>query len=188
MKRHIILIPLALSVLTLGLTVGCTEGVQTFSKHDISFKVYDQGKLEEYTVSIQGRTFQKGATSYDEGAVMDYGKGLIFLWVKVPNFTLKEARSAILSAPEIHESTTTFWRGASSVEVMGNPVAQRVAGYAVTFACLKYEYAKGGPGSGITAVWYCPASQRMMQLILAAAVDEEPKEELDRFLSSFSCE
>ena len=189
MKRYSIPILVAVLMLSSGLTVGCDIDVQTFSKHDMSFKVYDQEKLQEYTFSIEDQIFQKGSASYDEGAVVtSWNKGFIFLWVKVPNFTSQEARSALLRTQDTFESVKKPGAGPEGVKLTGSPYKQEVSGFDVTFAYLEYEYVKGGPGQGITAVWYCPASQRMMQLIMTVHPDKEPKEEMLRFIHGFSCE
>ena len=43
----------------------------------------------------------------------------------------------------------------------------------------------GWKAPGITAVWYCPASQRTMQLVL---INRHAEREMKRFIRSFSCE
>ena len=181
MKRYLIPILVAVLVLTSGSLVGCGKGLQTFSKHGISFKVSKELKLEEYTVSIKDQVFQKGTASYEEGAVISTEKNFILLWATaVPGFTKEEIRLSILTTPNSFESAG----GTFQAKITGDLSTQQIAGFEVTFAMMQFTLPEW-EAPGITAVWYCPASQRTMQLIL---IHKQPKKEMQRFMRSFSCE
>jgi len=180
MKRYLIPI-LIILVLTSGLLVGCGEGLQTFSKHGISFTVAKELKLEEYTVSIENQTFRKGTARYEEGAILSTEKNFILLWATaVPEFTQEEVRLSILTTPNSFESAG----GTFQAKITGGLSTQQIAGFEVTFAKMQFTLPEW-KAPGITAVWYCPASQRTMQLIL---IHKQPEKEMQRFIRSLSCE
>jgi len=181
MKRYLILIILGILVLTSVSLVGCGEGLQTFSKYGISFKVSNEVKLEEYTVSIEDQVFQKGTASYEEGAVISTEKNFILLWATaIPEFTQEETRLSILTTPNSFESAG----GTLQAQITGDLATQQIAGFEVTFSMMQFTL-PGWEAPGITGVWYCPASQRIMQLIL---INEQPKKEMQRFIQSLSYE
>ena len=179
MKRCVVSILIVIVVLTSGFLVGCGGGLQTFSKHGISFKVDEALKLEEYTVSIRDQTFQKGSASYNEGCVMSTEKNFVFIWLKVPELTPEEVRLSILSTPNVFESSSGTFRA----QIAGDLTTQRIADFEVTFAEMQFTL-PGWEAPGITAVWYCPVSQRTMQLIL---INRHAEREMRRFIRSFSC-
>jgi len=179
MKRCLLLI-LVLSLLVSGFLTGCGAGLQTFSKHDISFKVANSLRLEEYTFNIHEQTLRKGSTSYDEGMVMSTEKNFILIWLTaVPKFTPEEIRFSILSTPDTFQSASRTFQA----KITGDLTTQRIADFEVTFADMQFTQ-PGWKATGITAVWYCPTSQRMMQLIL---IHKQPEREMKRFIRSFSC-
>ncbi len=181
MKRYLILILLGILVLTSGSVVGCGEGLQTFSKYGISFEVSKELKLEEYTVSIENQTFRKGTARYEEGAILSTEKNFMLLWVTaVPEFTQEEVRLSILTTPNSFESAG----GTFQAKITGGLLTQQIAGFEVTFAMMQFTL-PGWEAPGITGVWYCSASQRIMQLIL---IHKQPKKEMQRFIRSLSCE
>ncbi len=179
MNKCLISILLAALLLASGSLVGCGGGLQTFSKHGISFKVSSDLKLEEYTVRVQDQIFRKGPAGYNEGAVLSTEKNFIFLWLKGPEFTPEEVRLSILSTPSTFSSVDPAFRA----RITGDLVTQRVADFEVTFAHMQFTF-PGGEAPGITAVWYCPASQRTMQLVI---IHKQPKREMESFIRSFSC-
>ncbi|HUT96680.1 MAG TPA: hypothetical protein VMW60_00985 [Dehalococcoidales bacterium] len=180
MKRYLIAI-LLISVLASGLMVSCGEELQTFSKHDISFTLSEELKLEEYTVSIEDQVLQKGTASYEEGAVISTEKNFMLLWATaVPEFTQEEIRLSILTTPNSFESAG----GTLQAEITGDLSTQQIAGFEVTFAMMEFTL-PGWEAPGITGIWYCSSSQRIMQLIL---INEQPEKEMRRFIQSFSCE
>ena len=180
MKRYLILILLIL-VLASVLTVGCGEGLQTFNKYGIAFEVSKELKLEEYTVSIADQIFHKGTASYEEGAVLSTEKNFILLWATaIPEFTQEEIRLSILTTPSVFESAG----GTLQAKITGDISTQQIAGFEVTFTMMQFTL-PGWEAPGITGVWYCSASQRIMQLIL---INEQPKKEMQRFIRSLSCE
>ncbi len=178
-KRY--LIPfLIISLLGMGLATSCGPGLQTFDKYGMSFEVSEKLKLEEYTVSIENQIFKKGTASYEEGYVMSTEKNFTLLWLTtVPQFSPTEVRFSILSTPNTFESAS----GTFQAKITGDLTTQRIANFEVTFAEMQFTL-PGWKAPGITAVWYCPASQRTMQLIL---IHKQPEREMRRFLRSFSC-
>lgn len=168
-----------LSLLVSDFLVSCGAGLQTFSKHDISFTVADNLKLEEYTISSITGSFRKGPTSYELGWVMSTEKNFIFLWIKRPEMTPEEVRLSILTTPNTFESASSTFRA----EITGDLTTEQIAGFKVTFALMQFTF-PGGKGEGLTAVWHCPASQRTMQLII---INRQPEREMKRFIRSFSC-
>lgn len=183
MKRYLILILIltAIMVLTSGLVTSCSPGLQKFDKYDISFKVSQKLKLEEYTVNFESKTFRRGTASYKQGAIQSSEKNFILLWLTtVPKFTPDEVRFSILSTPNCFQSAS----GTFQAEITGDLVTQEIAGFEVTFAEMQFTQ-PGWKASGITAVWYCPASQRTMQLVL---INRHAEREMKRFIRSFSCE
>lgn len=167
-----------LLLLTSVLLTGCGEGLQTFSKHGISFKVSSKLKLEEYTISIRNQTFQKGPTRYEEGWVMSTEKNFAFSWLKRAALTPEEVRLSIVSTPNIFESPS----GTFQVKITGDLTTQRIADFEVTSADMQFTLPRW-KAPGITAVWYSPASRRVMQLIM---IHKEPEKEMKRFVRSFS--
>ncbi len=179
MKRYLIPI-LIILVLTSGLTVGCGEELQIYNKHGISFKVSRELKLEEYTVSIRDQIFKKGTADYEEGCVMSTEKNFMLLWcTTVPQFTQEEVRLSILTTPNVFESAT----GTFQAKITSALSSQQIAGFEVTFAEMQFTLPER-EAPGITAAWYCPASQRTIQLIL---INKYPEREMKRFIRSFSC-
>jgi len=180
MKRYIILILIAILMLASLVLVGCGEGLQTFSKYGISFTVSKELKLEEYTVSVEDQIFRMGISSYEEGAVISTEKNFILLWVTaVPEFTQEEIRDSILSTPNTFESAD----GNLQAKITSSISTQQIAGFEVNFAEMQFTL-PGWEAPGITAIWYCPASQRTIQLIL---INKSPEGEMKRFINSFSC-
>jgi hypothetical protein len=179
MKQYLIPV-LIILILASGLTVGCGEELQTFSKHDISFTVSKELELEEYIVSIEDQVFQKGTASYEEGAVISTEKNFILLWATaVPEFTQEEIRLSILNTPNAFESAG----GTVQAKITGDLSTQQIAGFEVTFAMMEFTL-PGWEAPGITGVWYCSASHRIMQLIL---IHKQPQNEMERFIRSLSC-
>jgi hypothetical protein len=164
MRRYLIPI-LAILVLVSVLAAGCGEQLQVFSKHGISFKVSNNLNLEEYTVNMKDLTFHKGAASYEQGAVISAEKNFYLLWLTtVPQYTPEEIRYSILSTPNAFVSPS----GSSKAEIAGDLSTQQIAGFDVTFAEMRFTLS-GMKAPGITALWYCPASHRTMQLILISS-------------------
>ncbi len=178
MKRCLLPI-LILSLLVSSLLLSCGAGLQTFSKHDISFKVANSLKLEEYILNSRDQTLRKGSTSYDQGWVMSNEKNFVFLWIKRPEMTAEEVRLSILTTPNVFQSAS----GTFKAEISGGLVTEQIAGFDVTFALMQFKFL-GGEGPGLTALWYCSASGRVMQLII---INKQPEGEMKRFIRSFSC-
>lgn len=179
MKQRLLPISI-LSLLVICSLTSCSAGLQTFSKHDISFKVDNSLKLEEYTFDIQGQNLRKGSTSYEQGWVMSTEKNFIFLWVTtIPKFRPAEVRTSILTTPDVFQSAS----GAFQAKIAGDLITEELYGFNVTFAEMQFTQ-PGWQASGITALWYCSASQRTMQLIL---INRNAEREMKRFLRSFSC-
>ncbi len=160
--------------------VGCGEGLQTFSKYGISFTVSKELKLEEYTVSVEDQIFRRGISNYNEGAVISTEKNFMLLWgTAVPEFTQEEIRDSILSTPNIFGSAG----GTLQAEITSAISTHQIAEFEVTSAEMQFTL-PGWEAPGITAVWNCPASQRIIQLIL---INKSPEREVKRFINSFSC-
>ncbi len=171
---------LAILLLTSVLLISCGEGLQTFNKHGISFKVATELKLEEYTVNFEKQTFRRGTASYEEGAILSTEKNFTLLWLTtVPEFTQEEVRLSILSMPNAFGSLA----GTFQPQVTRDLVTEQIADFKVTFADMQFSL-PGWEAPGITAVWYCPTSQRTIQLIL---IHKQPKSEMKRFIRSFAC-
>ncbi|MBA7715376.1 hypothetical protein ES703_124417 [subsurface metagenome] len=179
MKQCLIPILIAVLILTSGVLVGCGGGLQTFSKYDISFEVPRELKLEEYAISIENPIPRKGTATYRQGMVISSEKNFWFLWLERPELTLEEVRLSILSTPDVFESSSGTFRA----QITGGLITQRIADFEVTFAEMRFTL-PGWEAPGITAVWYCPASQRAMQLVL---VNRNAESEMRRFIHSFSC-
>lgn len=173
MKRFLLLILILLMLLS-GFFMGCNSGLQTFSKYGLSFKVSKELKLEEYTVNFDNQTFRIGTASYKQGAVLSSEKNFMLLWcTPIPKFTQEEIRSSILTTPDTFNSPLA--------KIVGNLVTEDIAGFEVTFAEMQFTK-PGWEAPGITAVWYCPISQRIVQIIL---IHKQPEEEMNRFINSF---
>ena len=180
MKRYLITIMVAL-VLISGMVIGCSPGLQTFNKYGISFKVAKELRLVEYTVDIEKMTSRIGNASYEHGAIMSAEKNLVFLWLTtIPKFTNEEVRVSILSTPNSFTSIT----GKFQASVTGDLVTDDIAGFEVTYAKMRFTL-PGWSAPGITAVWYCPNSQRTMQVVL---MHKKPETEMKRLIRSFSDE
>jgi hypothetical protein len=162
------------------LGTSCGPGLQTFSKHGISFEVSRELKLEEYTVNFEKQIFRRGTASYEQGAVLSTEKNFMLLWLTtVPQFSPAEVQLSILSTPNSFESAS----GTFQAEIVGDLVTQQIAGFEVTSARMQFTM-PGWKAPGITAVWYCPDSQRTMQVVL---IHKQPEREMKRFIRSFSC-
>lgn len=179
MRRHLLPV-LIILILSSDLLAGCSEGLQTFSKYGMSFEISKELELEEYTVSIEDQIFRRGTASYREGAVISTEKNFMLLWATtIPKFTEEEVRLSILTTPNTFESADNTLQA----KIIGDPSTQQIAGFDVTFAEMEFTL-PGWKAPGITAVWYCPASQRTMQLIL---INKHAEREMRRFIRSFSC-
>ena len=179
MKRLLLAI-LAILVLLAGLVAGCGGGLQTFNKHGSSFKVSKELKLEEYAVNFEKQTFRRGTASYEQGAVLSTEKNFTLLWLTtVPEFTQEEVRLSILSTPNAFGSLA----GTFQAQLTGDLVTEQIADFKVTFTDMQFSL-PGWEAPGITAIWYCPTSQRTIQLIL---IHKQPKREMKRFIRSFAC-
>jgi len=180
MKLYLITLIIVLVLVSAVLTTSCSPGLQTFSKYDISFKVAKELRLVEYAVDLEKMTSSIGNASYEHGAIMSTEKNFVFLWVTtIPKFTNEEVRFSILSTPYAFESITSKFQAA----VTGDLVTQDVAGFEVTFAEMQFTLPDWS-APGITAVWYCPDSQRTMQIVL---INKKAVTEMKRFIRSFSC-
>ena len=180
MKRYTIAILITL-VLVSGVLMGCSEGLQTFSKYGISLTVSKELKLEEYTVSVEDQIFRRGISSYEEGAVISTEKNFMLLWVTaVPEYTQEEIRDSIISTPNTFESAGSNLQA----EITSSISTQQIAGFEISFADMLFIM-PGWEASGITAVWNCPANHRTIQLIL---IHNSPQSEMNRFIRSFSCD
>lgn len=112
---------LAILLLTSVLLISCGEGLQTFNKHGISFKVATELKLEEYTVNFEKQTFRRGTASYEQGAILSTEKNFTLLWLTtVPEFTQEEVRLSILSTPNAFGSLA----GTFQAQVTGDLVTE----------------------------------------------------------------
>ncbi len=171
MKRYLIPILVTVLILTSGVLAGCGGGLQTFSKYGISFEVPKDLRLLEYDAR----------TNYNEGCVVSTEMNFVFMWLKLSELTLADRRLAILSTPDIFESFGASFQ--PEAQITGDLTTQRIADFEVTFAEMQFTLPEW-KASGITAVWYCPASQRAMQLVL---VNRKAEREMRRFIRSFSC-
>lgn len=169
MKRWATFVLVAVVVLASGVLVGCGSSLQTFNKYGISFKVDKNLKLLEYDYS----------TSYEEGCVVSTEMNFVFMWLKLPELTPEEVRLAILSTPDIFESFGAEFQA----QITGGLITQRIADFEVTFAEMRFTL-PGWEAPGITAVWYCPATQKAMQVVL---VNRKAEREMRSFIHSFSC-
>jgi hypothetical protein len=166
-------------ILISGILTGCSEGLQTYSKYDMSFQVSSRYKLEEYTVNAQNQNFQKGPASIEEGALISTDNNFLLSWFKGVTLTTEEAKLYIATTPAFFTSTS----GSFQARVTGNVTTKELGNFELTFAAILLS-TSGGEASGITAVWYCPTSQRIMRLIL---IDKQAETEMRRFIQSFSC-
>ena len=155
MKRYLIPI-LVIFVLVSGLSVSCSPGLQTFSKYDISFEVSRELKWEESAVNFAKQSFARGTANSKQGAVMSSEKNFMLLWLTtIPKFTQEEVRRSIFTTPDTFESASGTFRA----KIAGDLVAQEIAGFEVTSAAMQFTMPQW-EALGITAVWYCPASQK----------------------------
>lgn len=178
MRRYLTSILLAILALASGLVTSCSPGLQTFSKYDLSFKVSKELKLEEYTVDFENQTFRRGTASYKQGAILSSEKNFMLLWLTaIPRLTQEEVRRSILTTPNSFESASGTFRA----KIEGNLVTEEIAGFEVSFAEMQFTQ-PGWEAPGITAVWYCPDSQRTMQVVL---IHKQPEREMKRFIRSF---
>ncbi|MBA7480879.1 hypothetical protein ES707_16342 [subsurface metagenome] len=179
MKRYFIILAVFF-MLASGMAISCSPSLQIFNKYGISFKVDKELRLVEYTVDWVNMTSRIGNSSYEYGAVMSTEKNFVFLWVTtIPKFTNEEVMFSILSTPNAFQSITSKFQAA----VTGDLVMQDIAGFEVTFAKMRFTLPDWS-APGITAVWYCPDSQRTMQIIL---INKKAETEMKRFVRSFSC-
>ena len=177
MKRYLIRIQL-LFVLVSGLSVSCSPGLQTFNKYDIYFEISKELKLEEYTVNFEEQSFGRGTANSKQGAVMGSEKNFMLLWLTtIPKFSQEEVRRSIFTTPDAFESASGSFRA----KIAGDLVTQEIAGFEVTSAAMQFTMPQW-EAPGITAVWYCPASQRTMQLVL---INKHAEREMQRFIRSF---
>ncbi len=178
MKRYLIPIIVAVLVLTSGLSVSCSPGLQTFSKYDISFEVSKELKLEEYAVNFAKQSFGRGTASSKQGAVLSSEKNFMLLWLTtIPKFTQEEVRRSIITAPDAFESASGTFRA----KITGDLATQEIARFEVTSATMQFTQPQW-EAPGITAVWYCPSSRRTMQLVL---INKHAEREMERFIRSF---
>lgn len=161
------------------LLISCAQGFQTFNKYGISFTVFDDLKLEEYTINLYYGTFFKGSATYDVGAIVSSDKSFVFVWGESPEFTSELVRTSILSTRNLFQSTSGTFRA----EVTGELVREQIGGFDVTFAGMHFSQ-PGWEAPGITAVWYCQNSGRIMQVVI---INKYPERELRRFMLSLSC-
>jgi len=103
------------------------------------------------------------------------------MWVRLSELTQADRRLAILSTPDIFKSFGASFQ--PEAKVMGDLETQQIDDFEVTFAEMQFTL-PGWEASGITAVWYCPASHRAMQLVL---INRKAEREMKRFIRSFSC-
>ncbi len=179
MKRYLIILAVFFMMAS-GMAISCSPGLQTFNKYGISFKVAKELRLAEYTVDLGNMASMIGNASYEHGAIMSTEKNFVFLWVTtIPKFTNEEVRFSILSTPSAFESITSKFQAA----VTGDLVMQDIAGFEVTSAKMRFTLPDWS-APGITAVWYCPDSQRTMQIVL---INKKAETEMKRFVRSFSC-
>jgi len=148
--------------------------------HSLSFQVSSQLKIEEYSLDLQRGVFRKGPSAFDQGVLMSTEKNFILEWVYEPNFTSDLAKAQALNGPQFFESSDPSFKA----RVMGTTSSERIAEFNVTFADLELGSNTFSRAPGITAVWQCPESRRA---IIFLAVHKQPKEELERFIRSFSC-
>jgi hypothetical protein len=109
---------------------------------------------------------------------MSSEKNFVLEWIKRPEFTPDEVRVAILSTPDIFESAS----GKFHTVTRGGLFKERIDNFEVTYAFMLFTR-PGLKADGITALWYCPVSERVFQIILT---HRRPKREMERFIRSFS--
>lgn len=154
-------------------------GSQTFSKHDISFQIPSNLKLEEWTLDIAMQFQGRGPTSYDQGAVTSTESNFMLLWVYEPTFTTALARRQVLNGPAFFESINRTARA----NLVGSPTTEEIAGFEVTYAEMKMDFV-GTTAPAIIGTWQCQPSERA---IIFIAIHKQPTKELNRFVRSFSC-
>ncbi len=72
--------------------------------------------------------------------------------------------------------------GSFQARITGDLLQERVADYSLTYAEMDFT-SPGWDATGLTAVWYCQSSHRLMQLVV---IHKHPHREMERFMSSFS--
>ena len=165
-------------VMVIGACTGSSQ--QTFSKHDMSFEVSAQLKLEEYTLDLARQIFRKGPSNFDQGVIMSSEKNFILEWVYEPTFTVQLARAQVLNGPAFFESTDPSF----SASMAGNPQTRGISSFEVTFAEMDVVFRQGSSARGIIGAWQCQPSERVVIFI---ALHKQPTKELERFIKSFSC-
>jgi hypothetical protein len=175
------LIPVILAsvMLILGVLTGCGNGLQTYSNNGISFQVSSRYKLEEYTVNTQSQSFQKGPASVEEGALISTDRNFLLSWTKGNAPSPQELKFYIQTTPSFFTSTSSNFKA----RVTGNQTTEKIGDFELTFAGLQLS-TSGGAATGVTAIWYCPTSGRIMHLIL---IDKQADIEMKSFIQSFSC-
>ena len=177
MEKYLTLFTIFLAVLVI---TSCSPGLQTYNKHNISFTVTNELKLVEYKVDPSTMTKHIGESSYQNGMIMSSEGNFVLLWVlTTPKYTDKEIRISILSTPDSFESNT----GKFKATITSDLLTTIIAGFEITYAKMNFTLPNWS-ASGITAVWYCPDSQRTFQIIL---INNKPETEMRRFIRSFSC-
>jgi hypothetical protein len=170
---------LASVILISGVLAGCSQGLQTFSKYDMSFQLSSRFKLEEYTVGTQTQQFQKGTASVEEGALISTDHNFLLSWVKGNEPNAQELKFYIQTTPSFFTSTSSSFKA----RVTGNQTTEKIGDFDITAAGLQLS-TSGAQATGVTAVWYCPTSGRIMHIII---IDKQADIELRSFIQSFSC-
>lgn len=165
-------------VVAIGACAGSSQ--QTFSKHDMSFKVSAQLNLEEYQLDLARQIFRRGPSDFDQGVIMSSEKNFILEWVYEPAFTAQLARAQVSNGPAFFESTNPSF----TASMAGTPRTRRISSFEVTFAEMVVVFGEGSNAPGVIGVWQCQPSERVVIFI---ALHKQPTKELERFVGSFSC-
>jgi hypothetical protein len=170
---------LASIILISGFITGCGEGLQKYNNLDMSFQISSRYKLEEYTVNAESQVFQKGPASVEKGALISTDQNFFLSWLQGDEPNALELKFYIQTTPGLFVSAS----GNFKARVSGNQTTEKIGDFELTYDGLQLS-SSGGQASGITAVWYCPTSGRIMRLIL---IDEQAVIEMKSFIQSFSC-
>lgn len=158
--------------------VGCGDNLQKFDKCGVSFRISDELKLMKYGVSLEKLAFHPGPCSYDEGFAGSTEMEFSLSWFKTSKLTAQDYRLLIENTPLIFQGIPGL-----RTEIVGLIEIETISGFEVTYANLNITY-HGDTQPGISAVWYCSKSGR---LFTYTVLHGKPKQEMERFIRSFSC-
>lgn len=164
-------------ILAMVVTSSCGEQREQFAVQGITFEAPSELDIREYTLDLERGIFREGPSSFDQGIMTSTDRNFLVEWVYAPEYTPQLARLQALNGPAFFEGTRVAAR------TVGVPKVDKINGFSVTSVELALRW-PGGQASGIIGVWQCRPSLRAINFI---AFHSDPRDELKRFVSSFTC-